>query len=168
MPATTGQQRGVVQPASERRHVFISSTRADRPWLRGSGQELQLWQDSQIAPGTKWREAIETALAEAKLALLLVSHEFLASEFVMNMTVSKLLAAAQAEGVRTWMAVLSWMMMGRMKQRKVRRAGLLCGSWLADPGYCRSTYRFLIGPVEALNTLGFRVTCLPQGPCLMP
>jgi len=118
MPATTGQQRGVFQPAPERRHVFISYTRADRPWvdklqrmmapwLRGSGQELRLWDDSQIAAGTKWREAIEIALAEAKVALLLVSHEFLDSAFVMNVEVPKLLAAAEAEGVRVLWACLS-------------------------------------------------------------
>jgi formylglycine-generating enzyme required for sulfatase activity len=39
------------------------------PLLRGSGQELRLWDDSQIQAGTRWREAIEIALAQAKVAL---------------------------------------------------------------------------------------------------
>ncbi len=115
---TTGPQRGVLQPAPERRHVFISYSRADRDWverlkrmmaplLRGSGQELRLWDDSQIEAGDKWREAIETALAEAKVALLLVSDHFLASEFVMGEEVPKLLAAAEAEGVRVLWVSLS-------------------------------------------------------------
>jgi hypothetical protein len=90
--------------------VFISYSHADRDWverlkrmmaplLRGSGQELRLWDDSQIDAGRKWREAIEVALAQAKVALLLVSDHFLASEFVMGEEVPRLLAAAEAEGV---------------------------------------------------------------------
>lgn len=97
-------------PAPERRHVFISYSHADRAWverlkrmmaplLRDSGQELRLWDDSRIEAGMRWREAIATALAEAKVALLLVSDDFLASEFVMGQEVPLLLAAAAAEGV---------------------------------------------------------------------
>ena len=108
----------MLQPAPERRHVFISYSHADRDWverlkrmmaplLRGSGQELRLWDDSQIEAGRKWREAIETALAQAKVALLLVSDHFLASEFVMGEEVPKLLAAAEAEGVRVLWVSLS-------------------------------------------------------------
>ena len=98
--------------------MFISYTRVDRPWvdrlqqmmvpmLRNSDQELRLWDDSQIEPGQKWREAIETALNEAKVALLLVSDAFLASEFVMHEEVPALLAAAKAEGVRILWVSLS-------------------------------------------------------------
>ena len=86
--------------------MFISYSHADRDWverlqrmmaplLRGSGQELRLWDDSQIEPGAKWREAIELALAQTRVALLLVSDAFLASEFVMNEEVPNLLAAAE-------------------------------------------------------------------------
>jgi hypothetical protein len=46
-------------------------------------------------------------LAEAKVALLLVSDAFLASEFVMNEEVPKLLAAAEAKGVRVLWVSLS-------------------------------------------------------------
>lgn len=106
------------QPAPERRHVFISYTRGDRAWvdrlqrmmkplLRAADQQIALWDDSQIEPGAKWRGTIETALAEAKVALLLVSDAFLASEFVMNEEVPKLLAAAEAEGVRVLWVSLS-------------------------------------------------------------
>ena len=98
--------------------MFISYTREDRAWvdrlqqmmkplLRGGGQQIALWDDSQIEPGAKWRAAIETALAQAKVALLLVSDAFLASEFVMNEEVPKLLAAAEAEGVRVLWVSLS-------------------------------------------------------------
>jgi RNAse (barnase) inhibitor barstar len=118
MKLPTGPQQGMLQQAPERRHVFISYSHADNDWvvrlkrmmaplLRGSGQELRLWDDSQIDAGRKWREAIETALAQAKVALLLVSDHFLASEFVMGEEVPKLLAAAEAEGVRVLWVSLS-------------------------------------------------------------
>jgi hypothetical protein len=108
----------MLQPAPERRQVFITYSHADHDWvvrlkrmmaplLRGSGQELRLWDDSQIDAGRKWREAIETALAQAKVALLLVSDHFLASEFVMGEEVPRLLAAAEAEGVRVLWVSLS-------------------------------------------------------------
>jgi formylglycine-generating enzyme required for sulfatase activity len=98
--------------------VFISYSHADRDWverlkrmmaplLRGSGQELRLWDDSQIDAGRKWREAIEVALAQARVAVLLVSDHFLASEFVMGEEVPKLLAAAEAEGLRVLWVSLS-------------------------------------------------------------
>lgn len=116
--ATTGPQRGMLQPAPERRHVFISYSHADHDWvvrlkrmmaplIRASGQELRLWDDSQIDAGCKWREAIEIALAQAKVALLLVSDHFLASELVMGEEVPRLLAAAEAEGVRVLWVSLS-------------------------------------------------------------
>jgi formylglycine-generating enzyme required for sulfatase activity len=118
MPPVNQSARRVPQPAPERRQVFISYTRVDREWvdrlqqmmkplLRAGGQQMALWDDSQIPPGAKWRAAIETALAEAKVALLLVSDAFLASEFVMNEEVPKLLAAAEAEGVRVLWVSLS-------------------------------------------------------------
>ena len=90
--------------------MFISYSRADRAWvdrlrttmaplLRESGEELVLWDDSQIRPGERWQETIETALARARVALLLVSAEFLASDFVMGREVPVLLEAAEREGV---------------------------------------------------------------------
>ena len=57
----------MLQPAPERRHVFISYSHADRGWverirqvmaplLMQQGKALQLWDDSQIEPGDRWLE----------------------------------------------------------------------------------------------------------------
>ena len=118
IPKSSEPKQSVPQPAPERRHVFISYSHADRAWverihqvmaplLRQEGNSLRLWDDSQIQPGERWQEEIETALARAQVALLLVSADFLASEFVMGKEVPALLRAAKAEGVTVLWVPLS-------------------------------------------------------------
>jgi formylglycine-generating enzyme required for sulfatase activity len=122
-------------PSPERDQLFISYSHVDREWVvrlqtmirplvRSHG--LRLWDDSQIQPGAKWREEIETALAAAKVALLLVSSDFLASEFVTNSELPQLLAAAGEEGLRIlWVPV---------RPSLVRRTPIAAYQGLGDPG----------------------------------
>jgi formylglycine-generating enzyme required for sulfatase activity len=122
-------------PLPERDQLFISYSHADREWVvrlqtmirplvRSHG--LRLWDDSQIQPGDKWREEIETALAAAKVALLLVSSDFLASEFVTNSELPQLLTAAEEEGLRIlWVPV---------RPSLVKRTPISAYQALGDPG----------------------------------
>jgi formylglycine-generating enzyme required for sulfatase activity len=119
----------------ERDQLFISYSHVDRGWVerlqtmirplvRSHG--LRLWDDSQIQAGDKWREEIETALAAAKVALLLVSSDFLASEFVNNSELPQLLTAAVEEGLRIlWVPV---------RPSLVRRTPISAYQALGDPG----------------------------------
>jgi hypothetical protein len=43
---------------------------------------LDLWDDSKIGPGELWDKEIEAALAQTKVALLLVSKNFLESRYI--------------------------------------------------------------------------------------
>jgi hypothetical protein len=49
--------------------------------LRRSGK-IAVWQDRQIRPGTEWDVAIKKELAEADIILLLVSPDFIASDYI--------------------------------------------------------------------------------------
>lgn len=71
--------------------VFVSYSRADRAWLdrlrvhlaplERSGL-IEIWHDGKIEAGALWKLEIERVLASASAAILLISANFLASEFI--------------------------------------------------------------------------------------
>lgn len=92
-----------------RTKVFISYSHKDVRFLNALLEHLAvfqqrgplaLWVDTQIEPGDLWLEEIRRGLAEAKVAILLVSASFLISKFITTEEVPTLLKAAQAEGVK--------------------------------------------------------------------
>lgn len=61
---------------------------------------LDVWSDSRIAAGDMWRAEIAAALDRARVALLLMSADFFASEFIHYEELPALLAAAETGGCR--------------------------------------------------------------------
>ena len=62
--------------------------------------DIALWTDSAIEPGDEWGQKIDLALNGAHLAILLVTREFLNSEFVKSRELPRILERQRGEGVR--------------------------------------------------------------------
>jgi hypothetical protein len=99
---------GQVPMSAADRQVFISYSHADVAWLERlrvhlrpleRRNALDIWDDSRISPGHEWQEEIGKALARARIAVPLVSADFLASDFVVNNELAPLLQRASRGGL---------------------------------------------------------------------
>jgi internalin A len=79
-------------PANPHRDkVFISYSHHDTKWLERLRVRLkplqrihrvEIWDDTKLKPGSKWREEIANAIKSTAVAIPLISAEFLASDFI--------------------------------------------------------------------------------------
>jgi hypothetical protein len=94
---------------SHRTTVFVSYSHKDVRWLQrlqvhlkpfSKRGDLILWDDTKIDPGDRWRLAIRTAIDQAAASVLLISADFLASDFVSSEELPTLLDRAETAGAR--------------------------------------------------------------------
>ncbi|HKU38545.1 MAG TPA: TRAFs-binding domain-containing protein [Polyangiales bacterium] len=95
--------------------VFVSYCHADRKFFQelelflkplARANRLQKWTDRNIGVGTDWFAAIEQAITDAGVAVLLVTQNYLASDFIDKEEFPRLLQAASDRGLKIiWVAV---------------------------------------------------------------
>lgn len=96
--------------------VFISYSHRDAQWLERLQVHLKplekqnlidLWDDKRIKAGAQWKKEISKALAKAKVAILLISADFLASDFIVDNELPPLLQSAKENNTRIIPIIIS-------------------------------------------------------------
>ncbi len=89
--------------------VFISYSHQDERWknkllphlkaLEQAGVDMVVWEDRQIDAGAQWHPDIERAMADAGVAILLISADYLASGFCVKQEVPFLIDRQEKQGM---------------------------------------------------------------------
>ncbi len=84
---------------------------------------LSIWDDRQIAGGDDWLAEIEQAIESAAVAVLMISAEFLTSDFILNEEVPQLLARRASHGLRVMPLIVkpcAWQLVDWLEKINVR------------------------------------------------
>ncbi|HEX9931058.1 MAG TPA: TIR domain-containing protein [Pyrinomonadaceae bacterium] len=104
---TLGQKKG--DDVNSALKVFISYSHKDEEFkdelvemLAGLQRQgiIDAWQDRRIEEGDEWYQAIQDAMNDCNLAILLVSRNFIASRFIQDEELPRFLQRRKEEGLR--------------------------------------------------------------------
>src|SRR5205085_5197169 len=96
--------------------VFVSYSHQDKQWLDRLRTHLKpleregvfdIWDDTRIEAGGKWRSEIQKAIKAASVAVLLISSASLASDFITEVELPALRQAAKDRGVTILLVILN-------------------------------------------------------------
>jgi formylglycine-generating enzyme required for sulfatase activity len=96
--------------------LFVSYSHMDEEWLSRIRQflrplerdaELHIWSDRDIQPSSNWHAEIQSAINRADAAILLISQNFLASDYVASNELPQILASASQRGLRIFPIIVS-------------------------------------------------------------
>jgi hypothetical protein len=109
-------------PDEEKKGIFISCSHKDNQYLerltthlngyllfasdKSTQDILQIWDDTKMSPGKDWSEEIKEALAQAKVAILLVSKDFLLSKPIREQELPLVLDAAKKGDIQLVLVIL--------------------------------------------------------------
>lgn len=91
--------------------IFLSYSHKDKDWvdrlksmlapyLRAAESEIDFWDDSRLQAGQRWDTEIHNALEHAGVAVVLVSSNFLSSQYVIENELPPIIKAADEGGLR--------------------------------------------------------------------
>lgn len=98
-----------------RPQVFISYSRTDKKLLKelqthldhyALMDKIDYWDDTKILAGARWSEEIRKALKATTVAILLISPEFLASDFIIKNELPPILKSANRDGTTILCVIL--------------------------------------------------------------
>ncbi|GER92151.1 hypothetical protein KDW_63130 [Dictyobacter vulcani] len=101
---TTKEQKN---EKKQRTNVFIGYSHIDKNYLKRLKSHmatyereklLDVWDDQKVQPGTNYRQELQNALNNAKVIILLVSSDFIASDFVAENILAPLLQISETKG----------------------------------------------------------------------
>ncbi len=122
---------------SAQQHVFISYHHKDQFWLHRLEQVLSpllpdrvisVWSDQSIKSGQDWRNEIDEVLANAAVGVLLISPDYLASEFLSAHELPYLLRTAKRHDV-----TLLWVLLKPSLYHHTPLAGYLAAHDISRP-----------------------------------
>jgi serine/threonine protein kinase len=87
------------------------------------GGLIDLWSDDQIGAGVTWHREVEEATARADVAILLISANYLTSDFIVDEQIPKLLQRRKNEGLTIFPVIAracAWTAVDWLKQMEIR------------------------------------------------
>lgn len=122
-------------------NVFISYSHLDEPWKDRFSKHLgvaekqgllQTWDDRQLRGGDDWFNEIVNAIEGGSVAVLLVSHNSLTSNFILNEEVPRMLAQRDLQKARFYPVVIEpcdweaveWLKQFNLRPRDARPVGI--------------------------------------------
>lgn len=120
--------------ANSGRTVFISYSHKNSVWMNRlhvqlsalqMNDVLDVWVDTDIATGDDWKPEIEKALGDCSVAILLVTAEFLTSNFILTEEVPELLRRRHGEGITVYPVICEpcpWKKIGWLSKMQLKPA----------------------------------------------
>ena len=91
--------------------------------LQKGAELIEVWSDDEIAGGEAWMAAVDKAMLRARVAILLVTANFLSSDFILKQEVPSLLKRREQDGMRVIPVIAkacAWKKIGWLSEMNVR------------------------------------------------